>query len=232
MICDQLLKNLSILLVEDEQHLARLLKKAIGARFKKFTLASDGREGLKATRLHKPDLVITDITMPNMDGLEMSARLHEEHPSLPIVVLSAYSEKEHLLQAIDIGVTKYLIKPFDPDELLDVLCQLARKMDQIHYIPLMPPFRFDPDHLKLFRNHKMLHLSHRENLFISQLLASPNHFLSAESIKSLLWDDTDISDERLRVFINRLRQKTDHRLIENIVGQGYLLRTHSLQENP
>ena len=232
MTCAHRLKNLSILLVEDEENLAQLLKKAIGTHFKAFTLASDGREGLEAARLRQPDMVITDITMPNMNGLEMSARLHEERPTLPIVILSAYSEKEYLLEAIDIGVTKYLIKPFDPDELLDVLCQLAQKMDQTHCVPLMPPFQFDPDHSKLFRDHTMLRLSRRENLFISRLFASPNHFLATESIKSLLWEEADVSDERLRVFINRVRQKTDHDLIENIVGQGYVLRTHSARETP
>jgi len=232
MTCTHLLKNLSILLVEDEETLAQLLKKAIGTHFKEFALASDGIEGLETARLCKPDMVITDITMPNMNGLEMSAHLHEERPTLPIVILSAYSEKEYLLEAIDIGVTKYLIKPFDPDELLDILCRLAQKMDQAHYVPLMPPFRFDADHGKLFRDHIMLRLSRRENLFMAHLLSSPNHFLSTESIKTLLWDEAEVSDERLRVFINRLRQKTDHDLIENIVGQGYVLRTHPSQETP
>jgi len=230
MTCAHLLKNLSVLLVEDEHHLAQLLEDAIGSHFKTFSLAHDGQEGLEAARLHQPDMVITDITMPNMNGLEMSAHLHEEHPDLPIVILSAYSEKEYLLEAIDIGITKYLIKPFDPDELLDILCQLAQKINQTHYIPLMPPFQFDSNHSKLFRDHIMLHLSRRENLFIAHLLSSPNHFLSIESIKALLWNETDISDERLRVFINRLRQKTDHDLIENIVGQGYVLRTQPPQE--
>jgi len=230
MTCAQRLKNLSILLVEDEHNLAQLLKKAIGSHFKAFLLAPDGQEGLEAARIHRPDMVITDITMPNMNGLEMSAHLHEERPTLPIVILSAYSEKEYLLEAIDIGITKYLIKPFDPDELLDILCQLSRKVDHANYVPLMPPFQFDTDHSKLFRDHIMLRLSRRENLFIGHLLSSPNHFLSTESIKSLLWDEAEISDERLRVFINRLRQKTDHDLIENIVGQGYVLRTLPPQE--
>ena len=71
----------------------------------------------------------------------------------------------------------------------------------------------------------MVRLSRRENRFIDQLLSRPNHFLTTDTIKSILWEEEGVSDERLRVFINRLRQKTDPELIENVVGQGYVLRT-------
>ena len=224
MTCTAILKNLSILLVEDEHALAHLLQDAIGDQFARFELAYDGQEGLIRTRQMHPDLVITDITMPRMNGLEMSGILHEESPNLPIIILSAYSEKEYLLDAIDIGITKYLIKPFDPDELLDVICTLARKLHQTNRIALMPPFQFDTHEKKLFSDGIMVHLSRRENLFLDRLIASPNRFLTTEAIKIALWDDATVSDERLRVFINRLRQKTAPELIENIVGQGYVLR--------
>jgi DNA-binding response OmpR family regulator len=225
MTCAQRLKNLSVLLVEDEHNLAHLLSNAIGDKFKQFTLAHDGKEGLKKTLDLHPDMVITDFTMPNMNGLEMSALIHEEHSDIPIVILSAYSEKEYLLEAIDIGITKYLIKPFDPDELLEVICTLSIKLDKASRIALLPPFQFDTVSKKLFNDNIMVRLSRRENLFIDHLIASPNHFLSTNHIKTTLWDDENVSDERLRVFINRLRQKTHPNLIENIVGQGYVLRT-------
>ncbi len=225
MTCTHILKNLNILLVEDEHNLAHLLRDAIGNQFAQFKLAYDGQEGLSLAQEMQPDLVITDITMPQMSGLKMSSILHETSPTLPIVILSAYSEKEYLLDAIDIGITKYLIKPFDPDELLDVICTLARKLHQSNRITLMPPFQFDTHEKKLFNDGIMVRLSRRENLFLDQLIARPNHFLATEAIKIALWDDETVSDERLRVFINRLRQKTAPELIENIVGQGYVLQT-------
>ncbi len=230
MTCTQYLRNLSVLLVEDEQNLARLLRDAIGDHFRYFAIASDGEEGLKKAQELQPDMVITDITMPRMNGLEMGAILHEKNPDLPIVILSAYSEKEYLLEAIDIGVTKYLIKPFDPDELLEVICSLVKKIKKAHLVPLLPPFHFDREGKKLFRHKSMVRLSRRENLFISHLIASPNYFLTTDNIKNLLWEEENVSDERLRVFINRFRQKTDPNLIENIVGQGYVLQTHTAKD--
>jgi DNA-binding response OmpR family regulator len=224
MNCTSVLKKLSVLLVEDEHDLARLLQQAIGDRFKRFAIAYDGEEGLAFAREWHPDLIITDITMPKMNGLEMSAKLREERPDLPIVVLSAYSEKEYLFDAIDVGITKYLIKPFDPDDLLEIVCTIMHKSLRSERIELMAPFAFDTASQKLFKNGAMVRLSVRENHFIDRLLASPNQFLSNDEIKIALWDDSNVSDERLRVFINRLRQKTDPDLIGNLVGQGYVLR--------
>jgi len=230
MTCLQLLKNLSVLLVEDEHNLAYLLRDAIGDRFRSFHIAHDGEEGLAVAETTQPDLVVTDITMPNMDGLKMSAILHERRPGLPIVILSAYSDKEYLLEAIDVGVTKYLIKPFDPDEMLGAICTLMRRIRAPRRIRLMAPFVFDTGSRKLFRDETMVRLSRRENLFLDRLLESPGHFMSFEAIKALLWDDATVSDERLRVFINRLRHKTDTRLIENLIGQGYLLHVANAPE--
>jgi len=225
MSCQETLKQISVLLVEDEMTLAKLLQEAIGSRFGRFVLAHDGVEGLEAANRFQPDIVITDITMPRMDGLKMSAKLRKDHPGLPIVILSAYSEKDYLLEAIDVGVTKYLIKPFDPDELLEVICVLAKKLERHSDLTLLTPFHFDFVADKLFRNGTMVRLSKRENRFLSLLARKRDHFMSPDEIKADLWDEENISDERLRVFINRLRQKTDPDLIVNLVGQGYALRT-------
>jgi DNA-binding response OmpR family regulator len=223
MNCEQRLKSLTVLFVEDEHNLSHLLQDAIGDRFRHFALAQDGEEGLSRTLQMRPDLVITDITMPKMNGLEMSDEIHKHFPQMPIIILSAYSEKEHLLQAIDVGVIKYLIKPFDPDELLEAICSLATRIQTIKHVSLLEPYTFDLSAKRLFKRGILVPLTQRENLFIDRLLAAPNRFMTTEEIKEAVWGDPQAADERLRVFINRLRQKTDPDLIKNIVGQGYML---------
>jgi DNA-binding response OmpR family regulator len=221
--CSKFLKSITVLLVEDEQNLAELLRGGIGDKFDKFILAHDGEEGLLLAKNINPDIVITDITMPKMDGLKMSALIREKQPNMPIVILSAYSEKDYLLEAIDVGVTKYLIKPFDPDELIEVICKLLKKRENNKRIPLLPPFQYDLTNKKLLKDGIMVRLSKRENQFIYNLISSLDYFMEPENIKASLWDDDSVSDERLRVFINRLRQKTNPDFIGNIVGQGYIL---------
>ncbi|MCF6201633.1 MAG: response regulator transcription factor [Hydrogenimonas sp.] len=223
MSCSARLAGLSVLLVEDEKTLAKLLKEAIGDYFADFTLAHDGISGLDAYRKRRPDIVITDITMPKMDGLELAAAIKSENKDTPVIILSAYSDKQKLLGAIDVGVVKYFIKPFDPEELLNYLCELAERIKRESRIKLIQPFEYDLQSEQLFKNGVLVHLSKRESRFIAQLLHSPNRYLSNEAIKSALWGDEDVSDDRLRTFIKRVRQKSDKRLIENISGQGYHL---------
>ncbi|WP_353663081.1 response regulator transcription factor [Hydrogenimonas sp. SS33] len=224
MACRTKLAPLKLLLVEDEKRLAELLKEAIGEYFSSFVLAHDGVEGLQKFRTLRPDIVITDITMPKMDGLALAEKIKKEKSDIPVVILSAYSDKEKLLGAIDAGVVKYFIKPFDPEELLAYLCTLAEQIKKKSLVPLMPPFSFDLQSEQLFRKGVLVHLSPRESRFIALLYHSPNHYLSNEAIKERLWDEDLVSDERLRTFIKRVRQKSDKGLVENVAGQGYLLK--------
>lgn len=88
---------------------------------------------------------------------------------------------------------------------------------------LLEPFTYDLQSEQLFRKGVLVHLSKRESRFIAQLLYSPNHYLANEAIKERLWEGEEVSDERLRTFIRRLRKKSDKALIENVAGQGYVL---------
>ena len=119
------LKKLKILLVEDEEKLATLLKDAIGDNFHSFTLACDGEDGLEKFSDISPDIVITDITMTKMTGLEMSQKIKNINRKVPIRILSALIETDKFLNAIDIGVMKYFIKPIDPDELLEYISSIS-----------------------------------------------------------------------------------------------------------
>ncbi len=218
------LSRMKILLVEDEVMLAKLLKEAIGEAFDFFELAYDGQEGLQKFRLHRHDAVITDITMPKMDGLELAAKIKEESPETPVVILSAYSDKEKLLGAIDAGVNKYFIKPFDPEALLGYLKEAALQVRKRSRVRLADPFTYDLRYEQLFQGDRLVHLSRRESRFVAMLYHAPNHYMSNETIKARLWEGEEVSDERLRTFIKRLRQKSDKALIENVARQGYMLK--------
>lgn len=217
------LSKLKVLLVEDEKRLAQLLKTAIEDYFSKIEIAYDGISGLKCFRELKPDIVITDITMPKMTGLELAEKIKREHSEIPIIILSAYSDKEKLLGAIDVGVVKYFIKPFDPEDLLEYLCTLADSIRKRNHIKLKGVFSYDLLSKQLFKKGVLVHLSKREREFFFHLLHSPNYTLSNDEIKEVLWPKENASDERLRTFIRRVRQKSAKDLIKNLSGQGYIL---------
>lgn len=221
---NNMLKDLKLLIVEDESTLARLLKDAIGEYFYSVTLSKDGEDGLKKFKAIKPDIIITDIMMPKLDGLDMTKKIRAINEQIPIIVLSAFSEKEKLLKSIDLGITKYFIKPFDPDEVLNYLQEIASKLPKNKIIKLIDNFIFDHKTLSLYHDGKLINLTKREKEFLVLLLESKNSVVKTETIKKDLWEDKDnITDERLRTFIKRLRAKTSRDLVENASGQGYLI---------
>lgn len=215
------MKTLKVLIVEDEIKLANLIKVSIKELFFKVNIAKDGIEGLKKFQSFKPDIIISDITMPNLDGLEMCQRIREES-NIPIIILSAYSQKEKLLKAIDLGINKYFIKPFDIEEFLEYLKNLSKNIKKIKTYKLKDNFVFDNNSVCLYKDEILINLTKREREFLNILIKNKNSLVKKEDIKILLWNE-DVSDERLRTFIKRLRLKTSKDLVENVSSQGYLI---------
>ncbi|MDD5372613.1 MAG: response regulator transcription factor [Sulfurimonas sp.] len=215
------LRELKILLVEDEENLARLLKEAIGDNFHSFTVAKDGIEGIELFKKNKPDIVITDIMMPRLSGLDMAKELKKINPDTPIIILSAFSEKEKLFSAIDIGINKYFLKPFDTDELLDYIRSITPKLAN-KFIKLSDGFVFNKTTNSLYKSDKYVPLSKNETKFLSLLLNTKERIIDDNLIKESLWSE-EVSDERVRTFIRRFRAKTSKNLIKNVKGVGYRL---------
>ena len=219
---NDLLKTLKILVVEDEKRLAQLLKDAISDSFFSVVIASNGEEGIKKFKSFKPDIVITDIMMPFCDGLEMTLKIKELDESTPIIILSAHSDKDKLLKAIDLGINKYFIKPFDPDELIEYISKIAPKLQKEKQVLLKEGFIFDNNSLSLYKNNISIELTKREKEFFYLMIKNKNNLVLSQTIKNKLWDE-DVNAEVLRTFIKRVRIKTSKDLIENISGQGYLV---------
>lgn len=121
------LKNLTIMFVEDERDIREAIANALEGEFEKLITAKDGDEGVKKYKKFKPDIIVTDISMPIMDGLDMTTEIRKISKDVPIIVFSAFSDKEKLFRAIEIGINKYMIKPIDIDELMDALEFIAKE---------------------------------------------------------------------------------------------------------
>lgn len=220
------LKDLKVLLVEDEESISRLFREAIGDSFYSLSIAKDPLEGIALFKKLKPDIVITDIMMPHISGLEMAKKLREINPYIHIIILSAFSEKEKLLSAIDIGINKYFLKPFDIDELLEYIQSITPKLisEQLvdHFLKLDDGFVFNKSTNSLYKNEKFVPLTKNEMKFLSLFLNNQKSIVDDEIIKKSLWQE-DVSDERVRTFIKRFREKTSKKLIKNVKGVGYQL---------
>ncbi|EKO0376734.1 response regulator transcription factor [Campylobacter jejuni] len=215
-------KELIILVVEDEVKARESMINILSERFSKVIGAQNGDEGLKKFKKFKPDLVITDIAMPIMDGLDMAREIKEISDDVPIVVLSAYSEKERLLRSIDIGIDKYLIKPVDIEELFKVLDYLiGEKIEANMLVKISEEYQFNKTKRTLIYSGGEIVLTKKELAFISLLLKQPGAFVLHEDIKKNVWIGEHVSDTAVRTFIKRVRDKVGEDFIKNVPSLGY-----------
>jgi len=220
------LSKITVLFVEDEQDIRDALEGAIGDEFQSFIVARDGEEGFKKFQKYKPDIVVTDILMPIKDGLEMSKEIKKISRDTPIVVLSAFDEKERLLKAIDIGIDKYLIKPIDADKLMSVLNFIGQDLLSLEdTVSLGGNYKFNRSKKVLIKGDAMIPLTKKELLFITILVKNLGVFVLHEEIKKYVWTNKNVSDAAIRTFVKRIRSKTSKDFIKNVPGLGYQINT-------
>lgn len=216
------MKDLNLMIVEDEDKLRDGLQRALSGFFAKLITAKNGDEGLKKFKKYNPDLVITDILMPIVDGLDMAKGIKEISPDTPVIVLSAYSEKERLLRAIDIGIDKYLIKPVDIDELLRIIERIKEsKIGTNATIRINAYYEFDRVKKVLVRDGVQIALTKKELAFVSLLIKQSGALVLHEDIKRHIWTSESVTDTAIRTFIKRVRDKVGDELIKNVPGLGY-----------
>jgi DNA-binding response regulator len=219
---NEILKDISILLVEDESGIRAQLTDVFESEFNKVIVASNGDEGLKKFKKYSPNIVITDISMPIMDGLDMAMAIKEISKDTPVLVLSAFSEKERLLKAIDVGIDKYLIKPIDVDELFIVLKSIVNnKILKAEIIEISDDFAFNQTKKVLVKNGDEIPLTKKELAFISLLVARLGTLVLIEEIKRVVWVGEKVNDAAIRTFIKRVRDKIGSDIIRNSPGLGY-----------
>ncbi|QKF91528.1 MULTISPECIES: response regulator transcription factor [unclassified Campylobacter] len=216
------LKDLTILLVEDEHRVRESMGEVFASEFKKVITAGNGDEGLKKFKKFSPDIVVTDIAMPITDGLDMSKEIKEISKNTPIIVLSAFSEKERLLKAIDVGIDKYLMKPIDMDELFTVLENIAKsKIESANLIDIADGYFFNQTKRVLVKDGVEIALTKKELAFISLLVKRLGTLVLIEEIKNVVWVGEKVSEAAIRTFVKRVRDKVGAEFIKNIPGLGY-----------
>lgn len=216
------LKSLVVMFVDDEERILRAFSRTLSDEFKNLIVATDGAEAVKKFKKFKPDIIVADINMPIMDGLEMAKEIKAISKTTPIIALSAYSDKQKLLKAINIGIDKYVIKPVDIDKLLKVIEEVSIEfLEANDTLDIAAGYKFDRKNRVLIKNGTIIRLTKKELQFISLLAKQLGTLVLHENIKKVVWTDEKVTDAAIRTFIKRIRDKVGHELIENVPGLGY-----------
>ena len=220
-----ILKSLNILYAEDDLVIKESTTRILKMFFKEVFVANDGNEALEIYQNHKIDVIMLDYVMPKLDGYQTAKIIRELNKKIPIIIVSAYTDKEKLLNAIELNLIKYIEKPILHDALVNVLNSvitslkdnnlILTKLDENSYYSFVSK--------KIIKNDKEIVLTKNEVTFIELLLDKPNQLISKELIENEVFKES-VDENTLRNMVYRLRKKLDSDSIVTIKDLGYLIK--------
>ena len=202
-----------ILVVDDEPQITRVLRTALTGSGYEVRTANDGLAGLRSVREWQPDLVVTDISMPNMNGIELCRQLRAE-TTLPIIVLSVKGEEKTKVEALDAGADDYVTKPVGMDELLArVRRNLARTQpteDPAKRTIAIGDFKIDADAFRVSVKNIDVRLTPKEFELLLYLARHASRVVTHRALLLAIWGPNSVEQpEHLRVLVAQLRKKID-----------------------
>ncbi len=228
-------KDFSVLLVEDYEPLRNDMAEIFDDLFRNVVIASDGEEALRLYQSHLTeyntsfDLLITDIQMPLMNGVELSQRIREIDPYQEIIVLSAHTDAEFLIELINLGISQFLTKPIKEDELIDTLDNVSRNIlinksqtFDSSLLQLSEGFTWDSKKHILLSDGLPVELTKYELILLQLFIEKSEQICSHEEI--LYYFDNyqiEMSEKSIRNLVSKLRKKLPSSFISNIYGMGY-----------
>ncbi|RLC38003.1 DNA-binding response regulator [Candidatus Falkowbacteria bacterium] len=221
---------MTILVVEDEIKITRFIKKGLEMDHYTVDIAYDGKEALEKAEINNYDLIILDIMLPKMDGIEVCKKLREAKVETPIIMLTAKNTVEDRIKGLDAGADDYLVKPFAFGELLARIRALLRREKTVKNTELqVGDLTLNPATHEVFRENKEISLSSKEYRLLDYMMRRPGHVCTRTMIGEHIWgynfkDDSNVID----VYISYLRRKIDKgfraRLIHTVRDVGYKIQ--------
>ena len=222
---------MKILVVDDEPAVRDALERALRAHGYRVSMAVDGVDGLEHLASDAPDLVVLDILMPRLDGLEACRQLRASGDRTPILMLTARDAVGDRVEGLDAGADDYLVKPFALDELLARIRALLRRTTlNADEKPLtFADLLLDPVTHEIRRGVREIELTRTEYLLLELFLLNPRRVLTREVIFDRVWGyDFGPTSNALEVYVGYLRRKTEAdgepRLIHTVRGVGYVMK--------
>ncbi len=216
-------KNIKVLCVEDDEIARENTVEYLENYFENIYEASDAITGLKLFNQIDPEIIITDIQMPKLNGLEFIKKIREKNKKTQVIVLSAFSNKEYLFEAIELQLVKYLIKPIKENELKKALesCIQSINEDNSNIIKLDENCFFDTFNSSLKYNDQLIKLRAKEIDLLQLLIKNKNRFVTYEEIENYVWQDSVMTKDALKTLIKNIKQKLPKDTITNLTGMGY-----------
>ncbi|MCI2941077.1 response regulator transcription factor [Staphylococcus cohnii] len=216
-----------ILIVEDEQNLARFIELELEHENYVVDIEYDGKPGLEKALTNDYDLILLDLMLPNINGLEICRQVRQ-NKATPIIIITAKSDTYDKVAGLDYGADDYIVKPFDIEELLARIRAMLRRQPQKNIID-MQGIIIDKDGFKVTVDVNTLDLTKTEYDLLTLLAENRNHVLQREQIIADVWGydsevETNVVDVYIRYLRNKLKPYGKDKIIETVRGVGYVVR--------
>ena len=223
--------NYKILYAEDDDKTRKNYTELLTYYFTEVYQAKDGEQAYKLYLQYKPEIVILDINMPILDGLSIAKKIKSLDKNTKIIMLTALDDKEQLLEAINIQVTGYLIKPVKTVEFESILFkineQLKTKENKNSILKLQGDILWDNKKQILYKDKEVIKLTKKEHLLISLLCSNINKIFETDLILNSVWEDEidkEYDTKALRALISRIKSKLDTQIFESVYKVGYKIK--------
>lgn len=220
----RILKSSSLLFIEDDARIREKFTRLFGVYVNKVYEASNGEKALEIYKKNKPSFVITDVKMPEMDGLEFIEILRKENEQIPIIITSAYSNKEYLLLSIKLQLIDYLIKPITHNELLSALEKVAtilKKITLLSIIEISDGIIYNPADKTISVYDVVKRLTSTEDKFLELLLINRGNIVTKEMVEDKIYIFKEMGNTALKNVVYKLRKKLIKDVIISIDKLGY-----------
>jgi DNA-binding response OmpR family regulator len=220
-----ILKSLTVLYAEDDLVIQDSISRILKMFFKDVVIANDGKEAIENYNNKKIDILILDYVMPNLNGYETAKIVRKKDKKIPILITSAYTDKEKLLNAIELNLIKYIEKPILYDDLIKVFENIIKYMEEnnLLQIKLDENIYYSFVDKNIIKNGEKITLTKNEVLFLELLLEKPNHLISKNIIENSVFK-ASVDENTIRNMVYRLRKKIDIDTIATIKDLGYIIK--------
>jgi len=217
------LSSFTLLYVEDEEGIRNNINEILKHLFKKVFVAKNAKEAFNMYESNKPDLIITDIRMPNETGIELVKRIRKRDSKVRVIITSAYTDLEYMLEATELHLVKYIVKPITETKLSEALEAFVKSYDNARVYNIQEGWLFDESKSLIQTPQEEFKLTKKENQFL-KLLIQKNRIITYEEMENIIWNEENImTPNAMRLFIKNFRKKLPDNALKNVQGTGYRL---------
>jgi DNA-binding response OmpR family regulator len=220
-----LLQNFTLLYVEDVESVRKSAVEYLNRICKEVLEAKDGKEAIAIWREKKPDIIITDISMPHLNGIDMASYIRAHDKNVQIIIATAHSDTDYLLKAVELQLVKYIIKPITKDKLnsaLEKSMELIEDKSKFN-LSLSDSCKYNAFEKIIYKDSKKIKLTKNETLFLDLLAHYHTRVVTYKEIENAIWAKEGMSQDAIRSLVRGIRKKIPEGAIDNISGSGYRL---------